>query len=323
MAMVRRKAHRRKSLRVRPLLTLGRIFLSQIIFYAALFPVLLCGLPEIRPDVILRQRARALRKATGKEVYAEAETHHTSLGDIVRETLIRPTRMLCTEAVVFSFGMWSAFCVGTAYMFTQSIVQVYSSLYGWTFYGTGLVQGALVLGELLGLFASLFQDALYFRSAHRNKSHPGVPIPEARLYLSIPASFLGLAGGLFTFAWTSYPSIPWIAPTIALALVGLGMFLSVTAVTTYLLDAYARYAASAIAGAAFLENILAAFLPLATQSMYRTLGFQWASSLLGFLALGLSVVPVVLCVCGERIRERSPFMGEAAYEDREGRGEGA
>jgi hypothetical protein len=221
--------------------------------------------------------------------------------------------MLCTEAVVLFFGLWSAFCIGTAFMFTQSIAQVYSGLYGWTFYETGLVQAAIVVGELVGLAAQLGQDDLYFRSATRNTENPGQPIPEARLYLSIPASFIGLTGGLSYFAWTSYPTLPWIVPTIALAFVGFGMFCCTTAVTGYLLDAYSKYAASAIAGAAFLENALAAFLPLATQSMYRKLGFQWASSLLAFLALLLSFLPVVLVLCGRRIRAKSPFMKEAGY----------
>jgi hypothetical protein len=278
-----------------------------------MFPVLFFGLPEVRPDVILAQRARHQRKPKHLDAYAEAGKQHTSLGEMLRETIVRPTRMLCTEAVVFSFGMWSAFCIGTAYMFTQSIVQVYAELYDWDYYRTGLVQSALVVGEIVGLAASLGQDELYFRSARTNTEKPGAPIPESRLYLSIPASFVGLAGGLFFFAWTSYPAVPWAVPSIALAFVGFGMFCSVTAVTTYILDAYAKYAASAIAGAAFLENILAAFLPLATQSMYRTLGFHWASSLLGFLALGLSCVPVVLFVFGRKIREKSPFMGESVY----------
>jgi hypothetical protein len=245
--------------------------------------------------------------------YARAEKQSTGISDVLKETLIRPTRMLCTEAVVLSFGLWSAFCVGTAFMFTQSITQVYSELYGWTFFGTGLVQSTVVIGEIVGLLVQLGQDELYFRSAKRNGENPGKPIPEARLYLSIPASFLGLAGGLFYFAWTSYPTLPWIVPTVALGFVGFGMFCCTTAVTGYLLDSYVKYAASAIAGAAFLENAFAAFLPLATQSMYRTLGFQWAGSLLGFLALGLSLVPVVLVLYGKRIRERSPFMREAAY----------
>jgi MFS family permease len=199
-------------------------------------------------------------------------------------------------------------------MFTQSIVQVYSSLYSFTFFGTGIVQSAIVIGELAGLVASLWQDRIYFASVRRNTECPCRPVPEARLYLSIPASFIGLMGGLFFFAWSSDASIPWIVPSIALSFVGFGMFCSIAAVTTYVVDAYAKYAASAVAGIAFLENCMAAFLPLATQSMYRTLGFKWASSLLGCVALGLSCIPVVLVMYGRRIRGRSPFMSEAGYE---------
>ncbi|KAF1830434.1 MFS general substrate transporter [Decorospora gaudefroyi] len=291
------------------------VFLAQIVFYSALIPVLFFLLPEVRQDVILTQRARRLRASTGRNVFAQAEKERTSFSDILKETLIRPTRMLCTEGVVLSFGLWSAFCVGTAFMFTQSIVQVYTELYGWTFFGTGLVQSAVVIGELVGLLASLAQDRIYFASAKRNTEILGKPVPEARLYLSVPASFIGLSGGLFYFGWTSYPSIPWIVPSISLAFVGFGMFGSAAAVTTYVVDAYAKYAASAIAGCAFLENLMAAFLPLATQSMYRTLGFQWASSLLGFMALALSFIPLILLRYGRRIRGKSPFMSEAAYED--------
>lgn len=200
-------------------------------------------------------------------------------------------------------------------MFTQSIMQVYSELYGWSFFETGVVQSAIVVGELIGLLTSLLQDRLYFSSTKHNIETPGQPIPEARLYLSIPASFIGLMGGLFFFAWTSYSSIPWIMPSLALSFVGFGMFCSTAALTSYVVDAYAKYSASAIAGIAFLENLMAAFLPLATQSMYRTLGFQWASSLLGFIALALSFIPLILLRYGKRIRAKSPFMSQAGYED--------
>lgn len=222
--------------------------------------------------------------------------------------------MLCTEPVVLSFGLWSAFCIGTAFMFTQSIVQVYDSLYSWTYFGTGLVQVAIVIGELVGLAVSLLGDELYSRSTVGNGENPGQPIPEARLYLSVPASFIGLAGGLFWYAWTSKPDLHWILPTIGLGFVGFGMFIVVTAVSNYLLDAYGKYTASAIAGCVFLENSFAAFLPLATQSMYTNLGFSWASSFLGFLALGLSFIPLVLIAYGKSIRKRSTFISEAGHD---------
>jgi hypothetical protein len=272
-------------------------------------------LPEVRPDVILADQKHAFKAGPGTTSSANITKKRTSLQKFFKETLVRPTRMLCTEGVVLTFGLWSAFCIGIAFMFTQSIVQVYSELYNWTFFETGLVQSAIVIGELIGLLASLYQDRLYFNSAKRNTEHLGHPVPEARLYLSIPASFIGLMGGLFLFAWTSYATIPWIVPSIALSFVGFGMFCSTAAVTTYVVDAYAKYAASAVAGIAFLENIMAAFLPLATQSMYQTLGFQWASSLLAFIALLLSFIPLVLMRHGKSIRARSPFMGRAGYEE--------
>ncbi|KAF2728606.1 multidrug transporter [Polyplosphaeria fusca] len=291
------------------------IFHAQMIMYGSLTPLLLLSLDEVRPDVILTRRARRIRKETRRLIFSASEKSRTSLSNILKETLVRPSKMLITEPVVLSFGLWSAFCVGTAFMFTQSIAQVYTELYKWTFFGTGIVQVAVVAGELVGLLVSIYQDELYFASAPKNTERPGKPIPEARLYLSIPGSFFGLTAGLFWYAWTSYAELHWILPTIGLGFVGFGMFTVTSAVTGYILDSYAKYAASAIAGVAFLENTFAAFLPLATHSMYSKLGFNWASSILGFAALVLSFIPLVLQSYGRKIRESSEFIKEAGYEE--------
>ena len=85
----------------------------------------------------------------------------------------------------------------------------------------------------------------------------------------------------------------------------------ITAVDLYIADAYMKYAGSAIAAVAFGENLFAAWLPLAAKSMYTTLGFQWASSLLGFVAVGLTAAPVVLWWKGEVVRGKSEFIREA------------
>ena len=102
-------------------------------------------------------------------------------------------------------------------------------------------------------------------------------------------------------------------PSLGLALTGYGSVAVMTAVMTYLTDAYAKYAASASAAACFGENVVAAFLPLAANRMYATLGVRWAGAVLGFVALGLTVAPVVLVWKGEGIRRRSRFMVVAAY----------
>lgn len=46
---------------------------------------------------------------------------------------------------------------------------------------------------------------------------------------------------------------------------------------------------------------------LFTIQMYNRLGYQWASSLLGFLALACCAIPYVFYFYGERIRRHSHF----------------
>jgi len=223
--------------------------------------------------------------------------------------------MLCTEFVVFSFTLWSAFSAGLLYLFTQSSGQVYAGLYNWPDYSTGYVQGSIVIGMVVGFFLWwIIQKPLYFASAPRNKETPGIPIPEARLYIAIPGTIIGMAGGMFIYAWTSYSSIHWIAPTIGLGMVGCGVNIVVIAIAEYVTDCYSKFASSAVAVVACGENVFAAFLPLAAASMYTNLGFQWASTLLAFLTLLLSGAPIIIFFRGKTIRAKSPFIQEARYE---------
>lgn len=206
--------------------------------------------------------------------------------------------------------LWSAFAFGTVFSFTQSVEQVFAQTYGWQSYSCGYVQGAVVIGEVVGWAANLFGIRLYLQSAERNKESPGRPLPEARLYLSIFASFLGMTGGMFVYGWTSYPHISWAAPAVGLAMVGCGIQIIVSSIGDYVVDAYAASgcAGSAIGAVAAGENIVAATLPLSAAAMYTNVGFQWASSLWGFLALLLSFIPVVFVWKGRLLRARSPFM---------------
>ena len=111
-------------------------------------------------------------------------------------------------------------------------------------------------------------------------------------------------------AWTADPSITWVAPTVGLAMVGFSTQVVINGLADYVVDAYApsTFTASAVSGVAFAEDIFAAFLPLSTEPMYTSLGFPWASTLLGFIGILLSFAPVVIIWKGRQLRERSPFM---------------
>jgi hypothetical protein len=88
-------------------------------------------------------------------------------------------------------------------------------------------------------------------------------------------------------------------------------------VVNYLTDAYEKYAASALSAASLGRNSFGAFLPFASYLLFETLGFGWAGSLLGFVGLALSLVPVVLLFKGREIRAKSPFMLDATFDEGE------
>jgi hypothetical protein len=85
-------------------------------------------------------------------------------------------------------------------------------------------------------------------------------------------------------------------------------------VINYLTDAYERYAASALSATSLGRNVMSGLLPLSSPALFEHLGFAWAGTLLGFIGVALSIVPVVLVLKGPEIRQRSPFMQESTFD---------
>ncbi|KAH7121271.1 MFS multidrug transporter-like protein [Dendryphion nanum] len=295
------------------------IYYVQIIYNAALIPVFYLILKETRGDVILKKRAKKLRKETGRPIYAESEVEKTSVMTLLKISFMRPTKMLLTEPVVIFFTLWISFAWGILFLFFSSVVQTFGTNYGFSIFQTGLVQLAITIGAAIGTMINPIQDWLYLRTASKNKERPGSPIPEGRLYTSIPGSIL-FTGGLFMYGWSSQPDVHWIVPAIGVCIVGVGIYSIYMGVVNYLTDAYEKYAASALSAASLGRNTFGAFLPLASYSLFDTLGFGWAGTLLGFIGAALSVVPIVLLFKGQEIRRKSPFMLESTFSSEEADG---
>ncbi|KUI71617.1 putative transporter mfs2 [Cytospora mali] len=292
------------------------IFYVQIIYNAGLIPMFWFILRETRADVILARRAKKLRKETGKPIYAESEFNRQSTVALLKMSFYRPARMLTTEPVVIFFTLWVSFAWGILFLFFSSVVQTFQSAYEFNTLQTGLVQLAISVGAIIATFINPMQDRLYVKSASRNKERPGKPIPEARLYSSVPGSIL-FAAGLFWYGWSCRTSVHWIVPTCGIACVGIGIYSIYLGVVNYLTDAYEKYAASALSAASLGRNVFGAFLPLASKPLFSNLGFGWAGSLLGFIGLAMVPIPVVLLFKGEAIRANSPLMSESTYDDDE------
>ena len=79
-------------------------------------------------------------------------------------------------------------------------------------------------------------------------------------------------------------------------------------VSTYLIDAYTRYAASAMAANTVLRSIFGAVFHLFGLQMYDALGLGWGNSLLGFISLAMCLIPFLFYYYGERIRTNPRFQ---------------
>ena len=126
------------------------------------------------------------------------------------------------------------------------------------------------IGALLATLLSIFQEKLASRMGKMSST------PEGRLYFACVESIL-MPIGLFWFGWTSYPSVPWIVPSLALACATMGIFSIYLATFNYLADTYHRYESSAIAAQSFCMFML--FHPvLLTELTGKQAGISWEVS---------------------------------------------
>jgi len=91
---------------------------------------------------------------------------------------------------------------------------------------------------------------------------------------------------------------------------GVGFMLIFMALLNYVTDAYEIFAASAMSATSCCRSIFGALLPIAARPMYSKMGIPWATSLLGFLSLAMSIIPFAFIRYGDRIRANSKFCQE-------------
>jgi DHA1 family multidrug resistance protein-like MFS transporter len=119
------------------------------------------------------------------------------------------------------------------------------------------------------------------------------PQPEDRLLLAVIGG-IGFAVTMFWFAWTGeYNNIHWFVPTLAGVFLTASMMLIFTTCLNYLTDTYTTYAASAVAANTVVRSAAGASAPLFTQRMFDILGIGGGGSLIGGVAVVLSVIPYV------------------------------
>ena len=235
--------------------------------------------------------------------------------------------MLVTEPIVIFLSLYTGFNFSVLFAFFAAFPYVFKSVYNFSIEESGLVFLSLGIGCFLALGTVVLCDRLLYQPHVRASfaaGKNGIVVPEYRLYPALIGCF-GMPISLFWFGWTARSDVSWASPVVAAIPFGwanLSIFIGKaphplfvwTKLTTneaaaaYLVDTYqATNSASALAANGILRYTLGAIFPLFTIQMYRGLGIDWATSLLGFVAVALIPVPWVLFKWGHIIRLKSNY----------------
>ncbi|KZF22519.1 MFS general substrate transporter [Xylona heveae TC161] len=285
-------------------------FWVTLIWSGVMLGLIILMVPETYHPVLLREKARRLRKETGNEQWiAPMERTKKSITRTLTWSVLRPFELLFFEPMCLNLCLLSAILLGILYLFFGAFPLVFVNNHGFKLWQVGLT----FLGLFVGMVAGISCDPLFRRNYQRlvrereeQGGEPGGSEPEFRLPPAIVGAIL-VPIGLFWFGWTSFSHVHWILPIIGSGIFGMGMVLCFSGVFTFLVDAYPLYAASALAANSFARSSFAAAFPLFGVQMYERLGYQWATSLLAFLSVAMAPFPYLFFRYGKRIRGKSRF----------------
>lgn len=229
-----------------------------------------------------------------------AEEQRATILQMISLSLTRPAHLLFTEPVLICFSLWISFSWAVLYLQFGAIPLVYETNHNFSLEQNGAVFSAVCVGGILSTVLSIYQD----KWAVKKFGAKFTANPEGRLWFTCAEALL-MPVGMFWFGWTCYSSVHWIVPTIALVAVTMGIFSIFLATFNYTADIYQTYASSALAASGVCRNFLGGSFPLVTVQMFRGMGFQAASSLLGGIGIVLSLGPILLIWFGPRIRLKS------------------
>ncbi|KAM0715133.1 hypothetical protein Q7P37_009598 [Cladosporium fusiforme] len=282
------------------------LYWIQLIASGAIWVLISFTVPETFAPTILAHRAKKLRKQAisgDKKYVTEEELDERSFSARMRVYLVRPFKLLFLEPIVMFLSLYMSVLYGLLYMFFIAYPVVYQEGKGYSASTTGLMFIPVAVGVLLSAACAPFVNKHYMTLVAQ---HGGKPPAEARLVPMMFSCWL-IPIGLFIFAWTSYPSLHWAGPALGGLPIGFGFIFLYNSANNYLVDSYQDKAASALAAKTCIRSFWGGSTVLFTTQMYHRLGYQWASSLLAFIALACCAIPYVFYYFGARIRKRSKF----------------
>lgn len=225
-------------------------------------------LHESYVPALLKQLKKQREKEEGGTYYFEGEDDR-ALSTKLAQAIKRPLRILFTQPIVLTMASYQALIFAITYSLFTQFQTIYGDGYGFSTLQVGLVYLGPGIGFLVAVRTIIPQiDTVYnyLTSKNNNKSKPEFRLPLANIgALLIPIS-------MFTFAWTVEYHVHWAWSIAATFFYGIGQVAIFNCVQNYYIDAFEKYAASAIAAGALFRSVIGGVVPVFTPVLLEKLG---------------------------------------------------
>ncbi|KAG5661490.1 hypothetical protein KAF25_005612 [Fusarium avenaceum] len=277
------------------------IFLGPVIGWVFWVMTIVKGIMTIATFLFLAEsHAPAIQRKRTKIANETLVGDKLKISQVLLRSISRPMRMLFRSPIVTGLSLYLALIYGYLYLLFTTFSTVFPEQYGFGIDTLGLAFLGLGVGCVVALvILSWLSDWLQNRLTQKR----GVSKPEYRL-LPIVLGIPLLPIGLFIYGWTAQYKVHWIVPIIFTGLTGAGLIFSFLPTQIYMIDAFTKYAASALAATSVVRSIVGGCLPIAGLPLYSALGYGWGNSLLGFIAILVSVAPLLFWRYGEVLRKK-------------------
>lgn len=281
------------------------IYWVMLIYSGVIYVLAVLLVPETHHVTLLRRRAKKLIKLTGDTKYkTKYDLAPVKLTSMMKVALFRPFQLF-VELIVFLISVYMSVIYALLYMFFFAYPVVFMEGKGWSAGKTGLTFIPIAVGVILSSVLAPWINKDYNRRAKAYTDRGEIPPAELRLYpMMVGCWFVPV--GLFIFAWTSYPRLSWVGPTLAGFPCGFGFLLLYNAANNYLVDSYQHYAASALAAKTCARSLAGAGVVLFTVQLMH-MSYQWGVSIMAFISLGCCAIPYLFFFYGARIRAKSKY----------------
>ncbi|CAN8095663.1 unnamed protein product [Discula destructiva] len=275
---------------------------------------ILCGINTTSGFLFLRETYKPVllhrrKQQREKEESDEAERNSTffwyegedrrPLSAKLGQSFARPIRILA-QPIVLTMSLYQALIFSTTYSLYTNFQDIYGGIYGFDTEKVGL----MYLGPGVGLVLAVRLlvpriDDVYKKLQAKNH---GVAQPEYRLPLANIGAVL-LPVSLFSFAWLVHFHAHWFTTVAAAFLYGIGQVVIINCTQNYYIDAFEKYAASAVAAGAVFRSVIGGAVPLFAPALFKAVGYGWGISVFGMVSIVLAPAPLLFYHFGQRIRD--------------------